>query len=185
MTKKLPRGRCGPGPSATAGPGTGRRRRLRSGQLSTGHSLTGRLLSGTEGVAAVEFVIVLPLLLLFLFAITSFGSALFIHSNMLNAAREAARQMSVREASSLAGEVHCDQVDAAAVGFAEYVACQYLSSWGTDFVVAASDLCPVERRVEVRITTDASGAALLDVFGFFDGHTLAAEVAMRREQACV
>ncbi len=177
MRQRFPRGRWGPGGFAAPRCGAGgSRRSVRR---------LGRFWSRSEGVAAVEFVIVLPLLLLFLFAITSFGSALFIHSNMLNAAREAARRMAVTEAASLAGEVRCDQIGSEGEGSAEQIACQYLNTWGGDFVVRASDFCPAERRVEVRITTDGSAAALLDVFGFFDGHTLAAEVAMRREQACV
>ena len=42
-----------------------------------------------------------PVFMLFIFGITSFASTMFIHSNMLNAAREAARRMSVTEASFL------------------------------------------------------------------------------------
>ena len=138
----------------------------------------------TDGVAATEFVMVLPVFMLFIFGITSFASTMFIHSNMLNAAREAARRMSVTEASFLANTVHCSQSESLIEGSAEQVACEYLMSWGIDFAVDANDLCPAERQVEVQITADASDAALLDIFGFFNGRTLTADVAMRREAAC-
>ncbi len=84
----------------------------------------------------------------------------------------------------LANTVQCSQSESFIEGSAEQVACEYLMSWGIDFAVNANDLCPTERQVEVRITTDASEAALLDIFGFFNGHTLAANVSMRREADC-
>ena len=53
----------------------------------------------TDGVSAVEFVIVLPFLMLFLFGTVTLSSALYIHVNMENAAREAVRRMAVEEAT--------------------------------------------------------------------------------------
>ncbi len=143
------------------------------------------LLLSCRGTAATEFAIILPLLLIFLFGIITFASTLFVHSNMLNAAREAARKMSVAEASHTPGSgVACSQPEAAVAGSAEATACAYLVTWGNDFVVDATDFCPASREVAVRISTDASNAALLDIFGFFEGRTLAAEVNMRKEQSC-
>ena len=138
----------------------------------------------TDGVASAEFVIVLPVFMLFIFGITSFASTMFIHSNMLNAAREAARTMSVTEASFQPNTVHCSQSEILIEGSAEQIACEYLMSWGIDFAVNANDLCPAERQVEVQITADASDAALLDIFGFFNGRMITVDVAMRREAVC-
>lgn len=172
-------------PRAAHGRSTLRRRSgTRRPERRSGEDRRSLLLS-RRGTAATEFAIILPILLLFLFGIITFASTLFVHSNMLNAAREAARQMSVAEASHTpGGGVTCSQPEAAIDGSAEKTACAYLVTWGTGFVVEATDFCPAAREVEVRISTDASNVALLDIFGFFEGRTLAAEVNMRREQAC-
>ncbi len=60
----------------------------------------------------------------------------------------------------------------------------YLTFWGTDFTVNASTDCPAEDKATVQITLDASQAAVMDVFGFFNGKTLSAEVSMRKEDDC-
>ena len=138
-----------------------------------------------NGAAAAEFVLVLPVFILCLFSIVAFASTLFIENNMVNAAREAVRQMAVTEAPFSPGAVRCDSQEAAIVGSAEYVACTYLTFWGTLFLVDAGDGCPAEDRATVRITVDASEAALMDIFGFFNDKTLAAEVTMRKEDPCV
>jgi len=144
-----------------------------------------RFLSARGGAAASEFVLVLPVFILCLFSIVSFASTLFIQNNMVNAAREAVREMAVTEAPFSSGSVTCDSAEAAIVGSAEYVACTYLTFWGTDFTVNASDACPAEEQATVRITLDASQAALMDIFGFFQDKTLSAEVSMRKEDPCV
>jgi TadE-like protein len=138
-----------------------------------------------SGAAASEFALVLPVFILCLFSIITFASTLFIENNMVNAAREAVREMAVTEAPFSPGAVRCDSQEAAIVGSAEYVACTYLTFWGTQFLVDAGDDCPAEDRATVRITVDASQAALMDIFGFFNGKTLQAEVTMRKEDPCV
>jgi len=138
-----------------------------------------------SGAAASEFALILPIFILCLFSIISFSTTLFIENNMVNAAREAVREMAVTEAPFSTGAVQCNSDEAAIVGSAEYVACAYLTFWGTDFTVNASDECPADDQATVRITLDASQAALMDIFGFFDDKTLAAEVSMRKEDPCV
>ncbi len=138
-----------------------------------------------DGVVAVEFVLVFPVFMLCLFSITAFASVLFIENNMLNAARESVRIMAVREAPFSLGAVQCGSTEAQIVGSVEYIACAYLTPWGTDFTVNASTDCPAEDKATVQITVDASQAALADVFGFFDGKTLSARVSMRKEDNCV
>ena len=144
-----------------------------------------RFVASRRGAAASEFALVLPLFILCLFSIISFASTLFMENNMVNAAREAVREMAVTEASFSPGSVTCGSEQAAIVGSAEYVACTYLTFWGADFTVNASDDCPVEEQATVRITLDASRAALMDIFGFFRDKTLSAEVSMRKEDPCV
>ena len=92
--------------------------------------------------------------------------------------RGAPRRGSVR-ISSLA-----EPLGTAIEGSPEYIACNYLIFWGTDFDVDAWDTCPGGEKAKVAITLDASQAALMDIFGFFDGKELKAEVSMRKEDAC-
>ncbi len=136
------------------------------------------------GASAAEFALVFPIFMLCLFGITAFASTLFIENNMVNAARESVRQMAVLEAPFTTGAVQCDSTEAQIVGSAEYIACTYLTFWGTDFTVNASTDCPAEDKATVQITLDASQAAVMDVFGFFNGKTLSAEVSMRKEDDC-
>ncbi|MFQ6024721.1 MAG: TadE family protein, partial [Acidiferrobacterales bacterium] len=75
-----------------------------------------------SGAVATEFAILVPVLLLCLFGIIQLGSVLYLHSNMENAAREAARRMSV---------------GAATVVEAEQVARNYLALRNLSFTVTA------------------------------------------------
>ena len=158
---------------------------LRRRAAAAAGSGSARFVSGRGGAAASEFALVLPVFILCLFSIVSFASALFMENNMVNAAREAVREMAVTEAPFSPGSVTCDSEEAAIVGSAEYIACTYLTFWGNDFTVDASDDCPLEEQATVRITLDASQAALMDIFGFFRDKTLSAEVSMRKEDPCV
>ena len=161
--------------------------RQRGRRRAAGRRARGAILfaSSRRGAAASEFVLVLPVFILCLFSIVAFATALFMENNMVNAAREAVREMAVTEAPFSPGTVSCDSDEAAIEDSAEYIACAYLIFWGTDFLVDASDECPAEDKATVRISVDASQAALMDIFGFFEGKTLTAEVTMRKEDACV
>ncbi len=143
-----------------------------------------KLWTDENAISSIEFVIILPVLMLFLFGIITFASTLYIHVNMENAAREAARRMAVAEAPASGAPVSCTNVQATTSGTAENYACTYLADWPIDFLVEADLLCPGNRDVIVTVTVPAAQAALGDVFGFFDGTTLSAEVVMRREAAC-
>ncbi len=140
-----------------------------------------RLLRCRSGISSVEFAIILPLLMMFLFSIIAFASALYTHVNMENAAREAVRRMAVAEAGYGGMEVTCTAAQSSTVGTAEWTACQYLNDWANFLVTADTPGCP-ELRVRVRV--DAEEVALGDVFGFFTGRDLTAEVTMRQEEAC-
>ena len=155
-----------------------------------------RIARCNKGISSVEFVIILPLLMMFLFSIISFGSVLYIQSNMENAAREAVRRLAVSDATRCTAggggtgactgaTVDCDAVITG--GTAEDFACTYLANWQVDFEVAVeanpSGLDCSELIVTVTLP-NASEAALADVFGFFDGRTLTADVTMREEEVC-
>ena len=144
-----------------------------------------------RGVSAVEFALILPLLMLFLFSIIAFASTLYVQVNMENAAREAVRYMAVGEAPAAGAEVSCSSVQATTTGTAENYACIYLVDWPVGFTVTAriDGVCVVggvdDRDAVVTVEVDADEVALADVFGFFDGRKLTAEVVMRPEAACV
>ncbi len=144
-----------------------------------------------RGTSSVEFVIVLAPLLLFVFGIIGFGLITYAHNNMVNAAREATRRLSVAEDVVTAADtqVTCGSAayDAVVIGAApktaaEQIACEYLTDWAIQFDVKATE-CVVEREVTVIISTVAADAFMVDIFGFFTGD-LVAEVTMRREAAC-
>ncbi len=139
-------------------------------------------LASRDGAAATEFALVLPILILCLFAITAFASTLFMQNNMVNAAREAVRDIAVQDVDFTGGGVQCDSVTP---GMAEEAACDYLQFWGNNFTVTASNDCPTTNpKATVAITTSASDAALIDIFGFFNGKSLDASVTMRQWSPC-
>ncbi len=141
-----------------------------------------RLLRCTSGISSVEFAIILPVLMMFLFSIIAFGTTLYAHANMENAAREAVRRMAVAEVEGLGTPVTCTSGQATDTSTAEFRACAYLVDWPNFWVTASPPTdCP---EVTVTVTVDADQVALGDVFGFFDGRTLTAEVVMRKEEAC-
>ncbi len=142
-----------------------------------------RLLRCTSGISSVEFAIILPVLMMFLFSIIAFGTALYANANMENAAREAARRMAVAEVTGLGTPVTCTSAQALDTTTAEFRACAYLINWPNSLLVTADSPggCP---EVRVTVTVDAEDVAMGDVFGFFNGRTLTAEVIMRQEAAC-
>ncbi len=152
-----------------------------------------------RGTSAVEFCHVLAPMILFLFGIIGFGLITYAHNNMVNAAREATRRLSVAEdvvvaanfGTTVQAPVACgsaglttlvDNADPQTA--AEQLACDYLADWGITFMVTATECSPAtDREVTVLITTNASDAFMTDLWGFFEGD-LEAEVTMRREAAC-
>jgi len=153
-----------------------------------------------RGTSSVEFVMVLAPMLLFLFGIIGFGLVTYAHTNMVNAAREATRRLSVAEAVVVGngGTYDCSSAEMAqlatdvGVGFtgAQKIACDYLTDWAITFDVTATSCDPAEliidpdfRDVTVLITADAGAAFMVDIWDLFTGN-LEAEVTMRREAAC-
>jgi hypothetical protein len=55
------------------------------------------LFADLRGAIALEFALVMPILLLFLLGIVQFGSAFFMQNNMLNTARELARRLATEQ----------------------------------------------------------------------------------------
>ena len=141
-----------------------------------------RLLRCTSGISSVEFAIILPVLMMFLFSIIAFGTTLYAHVNMENAAREAVRRMAVAEVGYDDGvQIGCNDETPPTAGTAEWTACSYLADFADFLVTAEAGVCP---EISVTVTVPAEQVALGDVFGFFNGRDLTAEVFMRQEVAC-
>ena len=156
---------------------SGKIRRPRTPELSGDGCATARprnILRCQAGGPAVEFAIVLPMLLLVLFGIYQLGTTLFLHNNMVNAAREAARQLAVGEVNVAGGEPPY------AADTAQYVALDYLAYWGQSFSVSASDpSAPGEVSVTISIPLNEAAAPFMDVIGLSD--LLEAEATVRKE----
>lgn len=122
---------------------------------------------GSSGAAAVEFAVVLPIFLVMLFAIIQFGAALFLHNNMVNAARETVRRMSVAELNAATAPVYAQN---------------YLSDWSVPFTITATEPAPgvPNGDVSVQISVPASDATLVNFPIAWPGN-LVAQATMRRE----
>ena len=120
-----------------------------------------------EGVSSVEFAIIGPVFLLILFGMISFGSVLYTHNNMINAARESARRMAVGDLNTTEAEAYANN---------------YLSNMGVTFTVNAQDPDPGDPDdVSVNISVPAEDVALVNFPGIFDGRTLQVTVTMLKE----
>ncbi len=122
--------------------------------------------------AAVEFAIVVPVLLLIVFGIIQFGMILFTYNNMVQAAREAARTLAVQETT---------------VADAQTIALNQLAFSGLPFTVTICEPATVPcagnpaTDVSVTITVPLSQATIVDFLGLFSTGDLEATVAMRKE----
>lgn len=118
-----------------------------------------------RGVVAIEFAIVLPMLLLFSFLILQYGLALVAYGNMYDAARQAARELAV-------GAVD----EAGAVASAEAL----LVSWPANWTIVAENAASTGTdNVRVRIAVAGADAAVLGYVPM--PAELVAEVVMREE----
>ena len=116
-----------------------------------------------RGVAAVEFAIVIPFVLMVLAGIIQFGFVLFLQSHVADVARATARSVAVGE---------LEQADA--VQFAQ----DSLLNWGVTYTVGVTFPAP---DVVVQISLPMSQAAMIDLLGLFQSGTLSATVTAREE----
>ncbi len=141
--------------------------------------------SRRRGAVVVEMAIVTPMLIFLFGGIISFGLLFFLHNNMINAARDAARRLAVGELT-VGGSADCTGPPA---GSAEELACDQLSSWASfDFTLAVCNpavpgpnCIAGSKDVAVEITIPLSDAVLMDVLGLFGSGTVTARVIMRDE----
>ena len=122
-----------------------------------------------SGIAAVEFAMVLPVMLMIVLGIMQFGSIFHIRNAMTDVARQAARSLSVGEVNETS---------------AKQTALDSLSAWSMTFTVVTSmpdPSVPTDRDVSVNISVPLSQASIVDFLGLFATGNVASSVTMRME----
>jgi hypothetical protein len=123
-----------------------------------------RLALDRRAAIAVEFALVMPILLLFMLGIVQFGAAFFVQNNMLNTARELARRLAT------------DQVT---VQNAESWAIDRLPAFSTNYRVEVTPPVPNDPNADfflVVITVPLADAVIVDPLGMFRTGNLRAQV---------
>jgi len=134
-------------------------------------------------------MIATPLLVL-VFGFISVSAMFYTWSSMQNAAQYAAMLVStgqVKDVSTGALSASNTSATTPCSGTlpstdAEYYACGNLPSWAT-FTVTTTENCSVPS-VEVSLSASASAVAIVDIFNFFSGKTLTANVTLMKEGSC-
>ncbi len=122
-----------------------------------------------RGVAAIEFALAIPIVLLVLSGIIQFGFVLFLQSHVADVARDTARRAAVGELAKAE---------------AEQFAQDSLLNWGVTYSVAVTLPVPNDPNdtdVDVQISLPMSQVAMIDLLGLFQSGTLTAAVTAREE----
>ena len=122
-----------------------------------------------RGVAAIEFALAIPIVLLVLSGIIQFGFVLFLQSHVADVARDTARRAAVGELAQAE---------------AEQFAQDRLLNWGVTYSVAVTLPVPNDPNdtdVDVQISLPMSQVAMIDLLGLFQSGTLTATVTARAE----
>jgi Flp pilus assembly protein TadG len=123
-----------------------------------------------RGIAAVEFAMVLPVIVLVLFGVLELACMIHVQGALLNASREGARHAITRRATSGSVSEICHQsLKHAAVKHA------------TVNVSPDPATAPPGTLINVRSSADYLANSWLPGSGFFRGTSLSTEVAMRKE----
>lgn len=140
--------------------------------VSTGRC--GALRRDERGAAAIEFALLLPVLLLLFFGIVQFGLLFSVHSTMQNASREAARAVALLGDDDSGGELSAE--DALGPWRSLPINVQVCSGTGA----ACGGLGDQEVRVVLSIPM--RDAVFVDPFGIFRNMgNLVASTSMRQE----
>ena len=130
-----------------------------------------------SGAALVEFTVMVPLFLLFVFGIIEFGMIFFHQTNMLDAARDTARTIATcKFEPQTAAQIACN-----------YLACndpnlsiQNVSVKSTDSCTAAN----TQGDIAVQVSVATTAATFFNYLGMFTGNTLQAQVRMQKGYLC-
>jgi hypothetical protein len=122
------------------------------------------LATDLRGAIAVEFALIMPILLLFLLGIVQFGSAFFIQNSMLNTARELARRLATEQVT---------------VADAANWAIDRLPALSTNYDIDVTPPVPGDPDANffrVVINVPLADAVIVDPLGLFRSGELSAEV---------
>lgn len=123
------------------------------------------LIKDRDGVAAIEFALIIPIVLTLFLGIIQFGFILFIQNHMFDVARDSVRRFAVGETTQ-----------AETVQYAQ----DALLNWNITYtvVVTPHPNDPDDNDVNIRISLPRSSAAIADILGVFQAGTLVASVTM-------
>ncbi len=120
-----------------------------------------RFRASQRGGAAVEFAIVLPLLITLLTGIVQMGIMMFVGHNMVSVSQETARLVAVGELTEAEGQTYANE---------------HLMNWDLTYDVS------VQRQgsdIVVDIAVPLSDVALIDILGLFKSGNLTTRTSMR------
>ncbi len=130
---------------------------------------TGGFHRGEAGVAAVEFGLILPVLVLMLTGIIQFGMLMFVQNQMTNVARETSRRIAVGELTTAAAQQYArDSLVFPSANFAVAI-------------TGPNPASPNPKDITVDIRVPFSQVSPVDIVGLFQSGTLRASVTMREE----
>ena len=131
------------------------------------HARLWRFSKNDRGVAAVEFALILPILVLVLSGIVQLGAIMFLQNHMTNVAREVARRVSIGQWTEVQSETEAQNT---------------LLNWGISYTVdttlVANAFDATKNDITVDISAPMSDAAIIDVFGLLQSGNLATSVTM-------
>ena len=158
---------------------------FRSGPLNALRSMAADIWACRRGVAALEFAMMAPVLIILTFGFIATDMAVYTWSTMQSNAQYAARVMATGQITSWtsAGNVTCSSSPASTT--VEYYACQNLPSWGSYTVTAVENCSPATGTPQtVSVTITGSAAALGDVSGFFKSKSITTQTVQMKEGTC-
>ena len=120
-----------------------------------------RFRSSQRGVAAVEFAIVLPVLVILLTGIVQMGIMLFVGHNMVSVSQETARLVAVGELTTVEGQTYADD---------------HLINWEMTYDISVQQQ---GSDIVVDIAVPLSDVALIDFLGLFKSGDLKTRASMR------
>ncbi len=124
-------------------------------------SILQKFRSSQRGVAAVEFAIVLPVLVILLTGIVQMGLMLFVGHNMVSVSQETARLVAVGELTTVEGQTYADD---------------HLINWEMTYDISVQQQ---GSDIVVDIAVPLSDVALIDFLGLFKSGDLKTRATMR------
>jgi Flp pilus assembly protein TadG len=158
---------------------------IKSGVVGAVRRLASDFWACRRGVAALEFAMMAPVLIILTFGFIATNMTMYTWSAMQSNAQYAARVIATGQVTSWtsAGSVACSSSPASTT--VEYYACQGLPSWAS-YTVSVSETCspPSGTPQTVSVTINATAAALGDVSGFFKSKTFSTQTVQMKEGTC-